>query len=36
MKIGILFDGMSALGVNPDGLILESVEAIEDAMAVVY
>jgi D-alanine-D-alanine ligase len=33
MKIGILFDGMSALGVNPDGLILESVEAIEDAIA---
>jgi D-alanine-D-alanine ligase len=33
MKIGILFDGMSALGTNPDGLILESVEAIEDAIA---
>lgn len=32
MKIGILFDGMSALGVNPDGLILESVEAIENAI----
>src|SRR5512141_2655515 len=33
MKIGVLFDGMSALGTNPDGLILESVEAIEDAIA---
>lgn len=32
MKIGVLFDGMSALGVNPDGLILESVEAIENAI----
>src|SRR5512141_2428249 len=29
MKIGVLFDGMSALGTNPDGLILESVEAVE-------
>ena len=33
MKIGVLFDGMSALGTNPDGLILESVEAIENAIA---
>ncbi|MEO8192884.1 MAG: hypothetical protein ABI681_03465 [Gemmatimonadales bacterium] len=32
MKICVLFDGMSALGVNPDGLILESVEAIEHAI----
>ena len=32
MKIGVLFDGMSALGTNPDGLILESVEAIENAI----
>ena len=31
MKIGVLIDGMSALGTNPDGLILESVEAIEAA-----
>ena len=29
MKIGVLFDAMSALGPNPDGLILESVEAVE-------
>jgi len=33
MKIGILFDAMSALGPNPDGLILESVEAVEGAIA---
>lgn len=33
MKIGVLFDGMSALGANPDLMILESVEAIEDAIA---
>jgi D-alanine-D-alanine ligase len=33
MKIAVLFDGMSALGTNPDGLILESVEAIENAIA---
>lgn len=32
MKIGVLFDGMSALGTNPDALILESVEAIENAI----
>lgn len=32
MKIGILFDGLSALGTNPDGLILESVEAVEKAI----
>ncbi|MGK2960504.1 MAG: D-alanine--D-alanine ligase family protein, partial [Gemmatimonadaceae bacterium] len=32
MKIAVLFDGMSALGTNPDGLILESVEAIEKAI----
>lgn len=32
MKIGVLFDGMSALGVNPDGLILEAVEAVEHAI----
>ena len=29
MKIGVLFDGMSALGDKPDALILESVEAEE-------
>ncbi|MEO8577678.1 MAG: hypothetical protein ABI556_13295 [Gemmatimonadales bacterium] len=33
MKVGVLFDGMSALGANPDVLILESVEAIENAIA---
>lgn len=33
MKIAVLFDAMSALGVNPDGLILESVEAVENAIA---
>lgn len=33
MKIGVLFDGMSALGANPDALILESVEAVENAIA---
>ncbi len=33
MKIGILFDGMSALGAKPDVLILEAVEAVEDAIA---
>lgn len=33
MKIGVLFDGMSALGANPDVLILESVEAVENAIA---
>ncbi len=33
MKIGVLFDGMSALGTTPDTLILESVEAIENAIA---
>lgn len=32
MKIGILFDGMSALGQNPDVLILEAVEAVESAI----
>ncbi len=32
MKIGVLFDAMSALGPNPDGLILESVEAVEHAI----
>ena len=32
MKIGILFDGMSALGQNPDVLILEAVEAVEVAI----
>ena len=32
MKIGILFDAMSALGPLPDGLILESVEAVEGAI----
>jgi D-alanine-D-alanine ligase len=34
MKIGVLFDAMSALGPNPDGLILESVEAVEHAIEV--
>src|SRR6476660_3130657 len=33
MKIGVLFDGMSALGTTPDTLILESVEAVEDSIA---
>ncbi|HVF38507.1 MAG TPA: hypothetical protein VM939_01320 [Gemmatimonadaceae bacterium] len=33
MKIGVLFDGMSALGPNPDGLILEAVEAVETAIS---
>ncbi len=33
MKIGVLFDGMSALGTTPDTLILESVEAVENAIA---
>lgn len=33
MKVGVLFDAMSALGPNPDGLILESVEAVENAIA---
>lgn len=33
MKIGVLFDGMSALGANPDTLILEAVEAVENAIA---
>jgi D-alanine-D-alanine ligase len=33
MKIGVLFDGMSALGTNPDGLILESVEAVENSIS---
>ena len=33
MKIGVLFDGMSALGAKPDVLILEAVEAVEDAIA---
>jgi D-alanine-D-alanine ligase len=33
MKIAVLFDGMSALGTNPDGLILESVEAIENSIS---
>ncbi len=32
MKIGILFDGLSALGANPDALILDSVEAVEQAI----
>jgi D-alanine-D-alanine ligase len=32
MKIGVLFDAMSALGPNPDLLILESVEAVEHAI----
>jgi D-alanine-D-alanine ligase len=32
MRIGVLFDAMSALGPNPDGLILESVEAVEHAI----
>jgi D-alanine-D-alanine ligase len=33
MKIGVLFDAMSALGPNPDGLILEAVEAVEKGIA---
>ena len=33
MKIGVLFDAMSALGPNPDGLILEAVEAVEGGLA---
>lgn len=34
MKIGVLFDAMSALGPLPDRLILESVEAVEHAIDV--
>jgi len=34
MKIGVLFDAMSALGPLPDQLILESVEAVEHAIDV--
>ncbi len=34
MKIGVLFDGASALGKSPDLLILESVEAVEGALTV--
>lgn len=33
MKIGVLFDGIAALGATPDLLILEAVEAVEDAIA---
>ena len=33
MKMAILFDGASALGKTPDMLILESVEAVEEALA---
>src|SRR5688500_5239014 len=33
MKVAILFDGLSALGANPDLLILETVEAVEDVLA---
>ena len=33
MKIAILFDGASALGPSPDLLILDSIEAIERALA---
>ena len=29
MKIGLLFDGASALGASPDVLILDTLEAIE-------
>jgi D-alanine-D-alanine ligase len=32
MKVGVLFDGLSALGKTPDMLILEAVEAIETAL----
>jgi D-alanine-D-alanine ligase len=32
MKIGVLFDGLSALGKTPDLLILEAVEAVENAI----
>lgn len=34
MKIAMLFDGASALGVIPDVSILETVEAVENALAV--
>lgn len=33
MKVGILFDGISALGAEPDLLILGAVEAVEDAIS---
>ena len=33
MKIGILFDGISALGAKPDLSILEAVESVETAIA---
>ena len=34
MKIGLLFDGASALGANPDVLILDTLEAIEQVLTV--
>lgn len=34
MKIAVLFDGASALGKNPDVLILETIEAIEGVLQV--
>ena len=34
MKIGVIFDGLSALGPTPDLLILDSLEAIERALAM--
>lgn len=33
MKVAVLFDGMSALGIAPDTTILDSVEAIEKSLA---
>ncbi|HVE80514.1 MAG TPA: hypothetical protein VNA89_16735 [Gemmatimonadaceae bacterium] len=33
MKIALLFDGISALGKTPDVLILETIEAVEGALA---
>ena len=35
MKVAILFDGLSALGPTPDLLILDTIEAVEDALADV-
>jgi len=34
MKIALLFDGASAFSTNPDMLILGTVEAIEQSLAV--
>ena len=33
MKVAVLFDGLSALGKTPDVLILDTIEAVEAALA---